>query len=224
MAADKARIRDSGHQVYKTADGTRVPGVTTICGVMDKPALVKWANNLGLQGTDSTKYVDALAASGTLAHYWAEEVLIGREPDQAVLDEYAKCDQDRAMTSVIKLMEWMKEHEIEVLGRELQMVSERHAFGGTCDIYARVDGKLTLVDIKTCKALYGAGDEKWTQLAGYKMLLEEAGKTVDEAYILRIGRNEDEGFEYARQPNPEGHAARFLICLDLYTINRQLGR
>ena len=87
--ADKARIRDSGHQVYKTADGTRVPGVTTICGVMDKPALVKWANNLGLQGTDSTKYVDALAASGTLAHYWAEEVLIGREPDQAVLDEYA---------------------------------------------------------------------------------------------------------------------------------------
>ena len=29
------------HTVYKLLDGTRVPGTTTITGVMDKPALVR---------------------------------------------------------------------------------------------------------------------------------------------------------------------------------------
>ncbi|MFA4972500.1 MAG: hypothetical protein WC683_07785 [bacterium] len=222
MAADKARKSDRGHQIYRLKDGTRVPGCTTITGVMDKPALVKWANNLGLQGIDSSKYVDALANAGTLAHYLAEEMIAGEEADQSYLDEFSAVDHDRAETSLIKFLDWMKEHEIEVLGRELQLVSEKHRFGGTCDIYARIDGVPTLVDIKTCKALYGAADEKWSQLAGYHLLLEENGYEVAEDYILRIGRSEDEGFEYARMPNLQGHIARFLICRDLYDLNNKL--
>ena len=60
-AAKRGRV----HTVYKTKDGKRVPGVTTILGVINKPALVRWANNLGLQGIDSTNYVDATARCGT---------------------------------------------------------------------------------------------------------------------------------------------------------------
>lgn len=224
MAGDKARQRDSGHTVYRLADGTRVPGVTTICGVMDKPALVKWANNLGLQGVDSSKYVDALAGSGTLAHYLAECDLMGKEPDPEYLREFAPVDVDRAETSMIKYLDWRKEHQIEVLGVEMQLVSEEHRVGGTCDVYARVDGVPTLIDIKTCKALYGATDEKWTQLAGYVLLLREAGHRVDDCYILRIGRDEHEGFEYARMPNLAGHTGRFKLCRELYELNKELGR
>lgn len=220
--ADKARQSDRGHQIYRLKDGTRVPGVTTITGVMDKPALVRWANNLGLQGIDSSKYVDALANAGTLAHYLAECMLVSQTPDQSYLDEFSKVDIDRAETSLIKFLDWMKEHQVEVLGRELQLVSERHRFGGTCDIYARIDGVPTLVDIKTCKALYGATDEKWTQLAGYHLLLEENDYDVAEDYILRIGRAEEEGFEYARMPNLQGHTARFLVCRELYDVNNKL--
>jgi ketopantoate reductase len=70
MAAkdDPVAKKSRAHIVYKTPDGKRVPGVTTITGMLDKPGLVKWANNLGLQGIDSTEHVKNLARIGTLAH------------------------------------------------------------------------------------------------------------------------------------------------------------
>ena len=50
--------RAKAHTAYKTAGGQRVPGVTTVLGVINKPALVPWANQLGLQGINSSTYVD----------------------------------------------------------------------------------------------------------------------------------------------------------------------
>lgn len=40
------------HTVYKLEDGTRVPSVTTILGILNKPALVEWAYQCGCQGLD----------------------------------------------------------------------------------------------------------------------------------------------------------------------------
>ncbi len=222
--AEVAQKRHKTHQQYHNSNGTRLPGVSTIVGIMDKPALVKWANNLGLDGIDSTKYVDSLAAAGTLAHYLAECDLRGIEPEQGYLDEFCKVDMDLAENSMLKFYEWKKKHEIEVLGTEMQLVSEEHQCGGTCDIYANVDSVRTLVDIKTCKAIYGPEDSKWTQLAAYRMLLEENGHAVEDEYILRIGRNESEGFEYARSMKAELHRKRFLICRELYEVTKILKR
>ena len=42
---DKLYKVSQAHTVYKTADGIRVPGVTTVLGVLNKPALIKWAND-----------------------------------------------------------------------------------------------------------------------------------------------------------------------------------
>jgi len=219
---DKAQTRDRGHTVYRLKDGTRVPGVTTICDVMNKPGLVKWANTLGLQGVDSSKYVDSLAGAGTLAHYLAECALLGKRPDDDYMREFSAVDNDRAETSLLKLFDWMVKHAIKVLGCELELVSEQLRYGGTCDLYAEIDGVRTLVDIKTCKALYGATDEKWTQLAAYHMLLEENGMDVKDDYILRLGRDEEEGVEYARMPNLHLHMERFRLCRQLYDVNSRL--
>ena len=73
----KIAKRAKAHTIYKLANGKRVPGVTTVLGVINKPALVKWANNLGLQGIDSTTYVDETAKVGTLAHEMIQEYLGG---------------------------------------------------------------------------------------------------------------------------------------------------
>ncbi|MBA7569795.1 hypothetical protein ES708_11536 [subsurface metagenome] len=59
----------AAHIIYRTRSGQSVPGVTTILSVLNKPALVPWANRMGLQGIDVAKYVDDKAAIGTLAHY-----------------------------------------------------------------------------------------------------------------------------------------------------------
>jgi len=224
MAKEAPQKRHKTHQQYHNAAGVRLPGVSTIVGVMDKPALVRWANNLGLDGIDSTKYVDSLAAAGTLAHYLAECELGGVKPDDDYLAEFSRVDMDLAENSMLKFYEWLDHHDIEVLGTEVQLVSEKHQYGGTCDIYAAVDGIPTLVDIKTCKAIYGQEDSKWTQLAAYRMLLEESGCVVEDEYILRIGRNESEGFEYARSMKAELHRKRFLICRELYEVTKVLKR
>ena len=61
--------RAKAHQRYYTSDRKPCVGVTTVLNVMAKPALVPWANKLGLAGIDSSKYVDSLARIGSLIHY-----------------------------------------------------------------------------------------------------------------------------------------------------------
>ena len=102
--------------------GKRVPGVTTILGVLNKPALVKWANKLGLQGIDSTKYVDALANIGTLSHYLVECEWRGVEPD---LSDYAPQDIDKAENALLSFWAWRDQHEVEPHLVEEPMVVEK---------------------------------------------------------------------------------------------------
>ena len=47
MSKDKIKGISKAHTVYKLADGTRVPGATTITGLLNKPHLVRWANKIG---------------------------------------------------------------------------------------------------------------------------------------------------------------------------------
>jgi len=140
------------HIIYKNAQGKRLPGVTTITGVLNKPALVPWANNLGLKGIKVREYVDDLATIGTLAHYMVECHIKKKEP---VLDDYSKNQISSAENCVLKYFDWESKHNIQYLGTEVSLVSEKYQFGGMLDIPMVLDGINTLVDLKTCKAIYG---------------------------------------------------------------------
>lgn len=219
-AAKKAKQ----HTIYKLADGKRVPGCTTITGVMDKPALKKWANKLGLQGIEVDKYVDELAVIGTLAHYMIECHCKNEAPD---LSDFTPNQVSLAENSYIKWMFWKDSVKFEPIHNELALVSEKHRFGGTLDIIGKVNGKLTLVDIKTCKGIYG---EHKTQVAGgYKILADEnqkvIGGPIEDIVICRVGRNDEEGFESIQVSLTESalHQKRFLICRDLYSVNQEIG-
>jgi len=223
--AVKYRQKDRGHQIYRLRDGTRVKGASTITGALGftKNVMIAWANRLGREGVNTKNYVDGLADAGTLAHYLVECDMAGMERDQGYLDEFSKVDMDRALVSFEKYRDWRAQHDVQCVWHEQQLVSEIYRFGGTLDILAYVDGLLVLVDIKTCKALYGATDEKWTQVAGYDLLCKETlGLEPDECRILRIGRNEQEGFEYALMPRRDWHRERFLTCVKLWQIEDML--
>lgn len=125
---NKAKV----HTVYKLANGTRVPGVTTVLNVLAKPQLVKWANNLGLQGIDSSKYVDELAQIGTLAHYLIMCDLTGQSPN---VREYSQEQQDRAAQSIASWMAWRRVHTIEPILTETPLISERYGYGGSQLVY-----------------------------------------------------------------------------------------
>ena len=210
------------HTVYKNKIGERVPGTTTVTGVMDKPALKRWANRLGLEGIEVDKYVDELATVGTLAHYLIECHCTGEKPDT---DRYSKAQLDLAENSVIKWMMWQDSVGFVPEHNELELVSEMYQFGGTLDIIGRLTKRnnvRALVDIKTCKGIYG---EHKTQVAGgYGILAREHRGLiglVDTVIITRVGRNADEGFEEVVISDSERliHEKRFAICRELYAIN-----
>lgn len=206
------------HTVYKLTDGTRVPGVTTVIGVLNKPALVPWANKMGLQGIDTNRYVDELADAGTLAHDMILHLHGGPIPELPMYSEY---QVELASNSLKSYNSWASLHTIEPLLLEQPLVSEIFSFGGTPDMLCSLDGIATLMDFKTGKALY---PEHGTQVAAYRQLLREASFDVDEVQILRIGRTEDEGFEVKPIHRLDMQWELFLHCMEVYRLQKELSR
>lgn len=204
------------HTRYRNKDNLIVPGVTTVLNILNKPALVKWANNLGLQGIDSSKYVSETAQIGTLAHYIIECHIKQVEPD---LSDYSQTQIDQASNAVIKFFDWEEENNPGYILSELPLVSDKYQFGGTIDCYCILNDKHTLLDFKTSKALYS---EHKTQVCAYAVLLVENGYQLDDVRILRIGRDEEEGFEDHKVGKRTTRWKLFKHCLEIYRLNKVL--
>jgi hypothetical protein len=208
------------HIRYKTEDGTLVPGVTTVLGVLDKGrGLLIWANKCGLAGQDINKVTDASAAAGTLAHEMIAHRWGAEEPDY---DAYSKELLTKAQNAVRSYEAWEQHHTLEPQLVEEPMVSEQFKFGGTLDCYGLIDGKPGIVDLKTSKAIY---DSYFYQLAAYCQLLEERGYPVETVRILRIGRDESEGFEerFVNRDSLSPYFSIFRHCLAIYNLRKKIG-
>ena len=177
------------HQQYFNAKGVRLPGVTTLVGLIDKPFLAPAANRLGLQGIDSVKHWAELAIIGRCVHEMIFCNLANFKPD---LSDYTARQIGQAKNAFGKFREWKNRHTIDAIMLEEPLVSEKFQFGGTMDIYAKVDRRyLDLIDAKSGSGIW---PEMWLQMAGYSLLLEESGFRVDRRRILNIGRDETEDF------------------------------
>ena len=216
MKTEQVTNRSRAHITYKLQDGTAVPGVTTVLAVLNKPALVKWANNLGLQGIDSSKYVDEKAAIGTLAHQMIADYLRGKGTDTS---EYSAVQIDQAENAVLAFFEWEKTHPIEVALIEEPMVSEQFRFGGTVDCLGKINGDLCLIDFKTSKGIF---PEMMVQVVAYRQLLIEHGYAIDQVIILRVGRTDDEGFEERRVNELGKRWEIFQHCMEIYRLQKEV--
>ena len=217
MAKTKdAPKKSRAHTIYKLEDGTRIPGVTTVLGILNKPALVIWANRLGLQGIDSSKYRDEMADIGTLAHKMILDYFNKTETDTT---DYSESQIDLAENCLLSFWEWEKGHKIEVILAEAPLVSQEYGFGGTIDCFCNLDGQPTLLDFKTGKALYS---EFTMQISAYAYLLKENNYIPHALHLLRIGRDADEGFEEKVVTNYDTAWQIFLRCLDIYNLQKLL--
>jgi len=217
MITAQATKRSRAHITYRLKDGSIVPGVTTVLGVLNKPALPRWANKLGLQGIDIDKYVDDKAAIGTLAHEMIADYLRGRETDTR---EYSTFQIDQAENAVLSFFEWEKSHPIKPILVEEPLVSEQYRFGGTIDCLGQINGSLCLLGLKTSGGIF---PEMLTQEVAYRQLLSEHGyPDIDKVVILRIGRTADEGFEERLVNHMDKRWQIFLDCLDIYQLQKEL--
>lgn len=208
-------MKTKAHIRYKNQKGELVPGVTTALDMLAKPALIHWAWDLGMKGEDYRKYRDKMADIGTLAHYLIMGHLKGIELD---ISEYSKNDIDKAENCILSFFEWEKTHPLEPILVEEPLVSEKYQYGGTLDLLAKVNGSTTLVDFKTGKAIYR---EFFYQLAAYRQLALEHGYKIQKTKILRIGRDENEGFEERDIADLSVQWRIFQRCLDIYNLKKK---
>lgn len=200
----------SGHH-YKV-DGERYPSVTTILGVLDKPALMHWAaqqvalkaqagfakytdmqGNIALPFAKAQEIVEDARKTyreksetardlGSEGHRILEEYFLGT-PMPAVADE----GLHNGLTSFMQLKEQKNMQPVRV---EAYLASKRLKVAGTADFIGHVDGQLVVGDWKFSTGIY---DEMKFQCAAYHSMIEEmTGKELAGAWVFRFDKKTGE--------------------------------
>jgi hypothetical protein len=96
---------------------------------------------------------------------------------------------------------------------ERSLVSDRHAFGGTFDLYCQLfDGAYAVVDYKTTSSLTR---EHGLQLAAYAVLYREHGMKVNRRIAVRI-KKDNPGAFYARTYADHAGDVEVFLALKTY--------
>jgi hypothetical protein len=81
---------------------------------------------------------------------------------------------------------WIEANKIEVLAVERRIFSKEFFYAGTCDLVAKIDGKLGVIDYKTSSGIY---PEMQMQTAAYQHALQEEKNLVfPERWIVRFDK------------------------------------
>lgn len=212
MAVDKAIE-------LKLSDGTPVPGSTTILKQLDKPFLVKWANKLGKEGKDVTEYVNNSAKLGTLIHSIVESHLLKQEID---VSNYTDDELTLAELAFGRYMAWENQHTIENVEVEKVLVSETYKYGGSIDIYCKLDGVYTVIDLKTSKSV---SLDQEIQVSSYEQLVRENDLLVDRLLIVNLGKEATSKLnvvEITRNKSSK-YFKLFKQLLDVYYTKKEIG-
>ena len=203
---------------YRNLNGIVVPSVTTALGELNKPALIGWANKMGLKGIDINKFKDHTADIGVLTHDMIICSLQGFDPD---FSEYTPEQVESAIECFKKFEDWQKRNPVQSILAEHALVSERYQYGGQIDLYAICGKELVLADFKTSAT--GIFPEMIYQVAAYRQLLDEHGYGITKALILRLGRGTAEGADEKILTSKEmDHGFEiFMHTLAIYKLKQQ---
>jgi len=216
-------------------DGKPLTGVTTILGVIAKPALIQWAAN------ECIKYIkekqpkvtkigqeDYIIYTKNQLHDLLEAAKVshaGKRDKTADIgtqvhswiEKYVKGKNPKRNKKIGHItdnfVKWSIENKVKFLKSEIRVYSEKYWYAGTFDLLFEMNGKKYIGDIKTTSGIYGR--EPFAQMAGYQICLEEHGnKDIEARMIIRCGK--DGAFETKESFDYETDKKIFLASLELY--------
>lgn len=204
---------------YKLADGTRIPGVTTIIGrFKDSGALMFWAFQQGKLGKEKL-YEEAEKAAdiGTYAHELVRAWLHQEPEPVSPLDPEGT---DKARTAFGAFRKWSEATALRIHATETALVSEEHRFGGTLDAVGYVGDDLCLLDWKTSNGVY---PDYLIQLAAYKHLweLHNPDLPLKGFHLLRFAKEHGD-FAHHYFPNLDVGWRMFLLLREAYELDKVL--
>ena len=224
------------HSYYADAEGKRAyTGITTILGVIAKPALVPWAAKI------ATEYIREhveYAIPGEDGGYWAIKPSTVEEAKNAhrkkkeaageagtdlhaLAEGWIKmCIQEfdgRALSvcpaGLEQFRDWADSENIRFVASEKKLYSKTWWIAGTCDMVFEKDGKMFLGDIKTFKKIFDR--VPFFQMAGYANMNEEMGEGEIAGYcIIRLSK--DGSFEAKWSFDTIGDTKAFFAAVELY--------
>lgn len=210
-------------------------GVTTVLGVIAKPALIQWSANMACDYlkerateffNNPTLFNDILKEArtahrtkkekagdwGTAVHLAVEE-WIKEKKEPTDLDEMG-------MLAFNNFKNWATENKVEFLESEKHIWSKELWIGGIVDLVFIMDGKKYIGDIKTSSGIY---NEAFFQMGAYHLCLEEMGEAKDiEGYIV-INLKKDGKIDLKMATDMELNKQAFKNALGLYKIINSLG-
>lgn len=172
---------------YVNETGEKCASVTTILGILNKPALVHAAWKLGIEGKDYNKEWEKKGSVGTLTHDFIKDFYGKRVTD---VSEYSKNIIDKAINCYNAFFQWQKSVNLTPIVVEQSFVSKKLGVGATPDIFCLADGVNTLIDFKTGKD-YNIYREHRIQILVYDYILEEFGYKAKQRIILKINTEEE---------------------------------
>lgn len=183
-------------------DGKPMTGVTTVLGVINKPALVAWSAKMACEYVRENlrdladlervlelakgahnRFRDKAADAGTDVHAECEKYINLMIADQAGIAH--TINDDTLNVQVKAFIEWAVQNKIKFLASEKRVYSVKHFTAGTLDFACEIEGIKYIGDIKTTSGIYDR--TPFAQTAAYQMMwAEQEGKEPSEIAERRI--------------------------------------
>jgi hypothetical protein len=227
-------VRGKGRH-YRTPEDTLVPSVTNVIGILDKPAISRWAAKMvaeramhmkhSLSGMSDNEVVDVLkgapwakssraADRGTDIHAYLEARLNGLEPEELSAD----AEPYRAAAD-----DWFDAVGASFEDVQTEITLFHPGYAGTTDLIARRDDNWVILDFKTSKAIYDEASLQLSALSGCYTLADGSpvpwrdaeGNLIGqpELVVVRIG---EDGWEEKTVADPFGCMVAFFGLLDAW--------
>ena len=232
---------------FYTIAGHRLPSVTTILDVIAKPGLAPWyakeerryfetamLDVLAKPGARDPEYVLAAVAealSGVKAADRARQqaATIGTAVHAGIEWHLrTQLEQDAgqpprlpeaAIWAVESWKDWARSVALEPLAIERVVYCGDCGYAGTLDLYARIQGRLTLLDWKTGRAIY---PEAFLQNVAYRHAAARLELPVEQGLIVRLPKVlNDPAWEMMTVPDALG-LEDFLAALRLWRWQRRM--
>jgi hypothetical protein len=231
-------FHEGGEMMAYELNGVEYPSVTTITGILDKPALLGWASNCAVdfikerlddikdptdvhKGEDILEQArkaytikrDSAADAGTQCHHAIQMYIEGHDPYPSL-----KCKEAR--NGFEAFLAWEKMNHVEWLQSEVAVFSEAHGYAGRFDAIAMVNGHRYLIDFKTSK---GVWDEHRYQICAYRQayneMLEEGQEPIEHLAVLHLDKSSGEPSFIPVMKNIERYTNLFnTLCMVYYLL------
>lgn len=198
-------IETEGKRLYVTPEGNKYPSVTTVTGWKKREFFAEWRK----KNPQESKYA---LQRGNDFHSLIEKYLNNEQVDR------------HSDIKTQKLFDQVKPelHNINnILCQEVALWSDTLGLAGRVDCIAEYDGKLSIIDFKTSKAMKDEFEieEYFLQVTCYAIMLEErTGIQISNIIILMSC---DDGSTLVFQQKPKKYIKKLMEILQIYTTENK---